>query len=112
MGNQLKFLNYEFGDKVQTGKYRSENIYFIIGQFHEDVHYPNLSVFCFMYLTVSSSGTVTYSDVRTFLKKQPNIMIQYKSIVMLNGTLAITGNHLIYARKTFAEELNPMYVSI
>ena len=65
-----------------------------------------------MYLIVSSAGIVAYSEVRTFLKKQPSIMTRYKSIATLNGTLAVTGNHLIYARKTFAKELSPMYVSI
>ena len=68
-------------------------------------------VILFCVLLVSSVGTVTYSEVRTFLKKQPNIMTQYMSILTMNATLAVTGNHLIYSRKTYAEELIPRHVT-
>ena len=61
-----------------------------------------------LYSVVSSTGTVTYSEVTAFLKKQPNKMTQCKSIVTVNGTLTLTGNHLVYARKSFADQFNPM----
>ena len=41
---------------------------------------------------MSSTGIVTYSKVRAFLKKQSNIMAQYKSIVTMNEILTVTGN--------------------
>ena len=57
-----------------------------------------LIVFHFLFLLVSVSGTVTYSEVRTYLKKQPDVIIKYKSISFWNKTVLLTGNHLVYAR--------------
>ena len=51
-----------------------------------------------------------YSEVRTFLKKQPNIFTYYKTIVTLNAVLTLTENHLVYGRKSFADQFNPMQV--
>ena len=59
--------------------------------------------------TVSPTGEVTYSEVIAFLKKQPNMITQYKSITTIcNKTLALTGNHLVYARKGFASQFDMM----
>ena len=58
--------------------------------------------------TVSSSGVLMYSKVRSFLKKQPNIMTQYKSIKTVNTTVMLSGNHLIYAKEHFAKQFDPM----
>ena len=59
-------------------------------------------------LIVSSTGELTFSEVTTFLKKQRDIVMLYKSIVSVNETLSLTGNHLVYARKTFDHRFNPM----
>ena len=57
---------------------------------------------------VSSSGVITYSKVTAFLKKQPRVIRQYKSIATVNETLTLSGNHLIFARKTTADVFNTM----
>ena len=60
-------------------------------------------------LIVSSSGSVTYSELVAFLAKLPNVISQYKSISILgNETLILTGNHLVYAKKGSADQFNPM----
>ena len=38
-------------------------------------------------IAVSSSGTVKYSAVKAFLKKKPNMVAEYKSIVTLKLSL-------------------------
>ena len=55
-----------------------------------------------IFYEVSQSDVVIYSEVTAFLKKQPNIMTQYKSIHTGNSTLTLTENHLVYGRKHFA----------
>ena len=72
------------------------------------VIFHTLVCICCFFDIVSSAGIVTYSEVTSFLKKQPNIMTEYKSITTLNGTITLTGNHLVYARKVFADQFNPM----
>ena len=59
-------------------------------------------------LVVSSTGTITYSEVTGFIKKWPNQMTQYKSTATVNETITLTGNHLVYARKYFAEQFYTM----
>ena len=59
--------------------------------------------------TVSLAGAVTYSKVTTFLKRQPNMITQCKSITTFNNkTLILTANHLVYARKCAADQFNVM----
>ena len=61
-----------------------------------------------MYL-VSPDGGVKYSEIRTFMKKQPVAMTVYKSIkTSLNYTISLTGEHLIHARKSGTDKFNPM----
>ena len=60
------------------------------------------------FYTVSSTGTVTYSEVRAFLEKESDIMMKCKSISTVNETLILTGNHLVFAREKFASKFNPM----
>ena len=43
-------------------------------------------------------------------KKWPNIMTQYKSITIANGTISQTANHLVYARRNIVDQFNPMLV--
>ena len=59
-------------------------------------------------LVVSSTGTITYNEVTAFLKRQPNILMLYKSIATTKETIILTGNHLIYARKTLDDQFNSM----
>ena len=59
-------------------------------------------------LVVSSTETITYTEVTAFLKRQPNILTQCKSIATMKETIILTGNHLIYARKTLDDQFNPM----
>ena len=65
--------------------------------------------FCVISYIVSSSGVLIYSEVKTFLKTQSDVIINYNSITTsLNETLIVTGNHLIYARRCFNDKFNPM----
>ena len=72
-----------------------------------DCHILKL-LYLFNYDTVSSNGTITHIKITAFLKKQPNLITNYKSIETGNKTLILTGNHLIFARKGFADFFNPM----
>ena len=64
--------------------------------------------FLLLFHTVSSTGAIIYSEIRAFLEKQPNKMTYFKSIATVNETFFMTGNHLIFARETFAAQFNPM----
>ena len=58
---------------------------------------------------VSTNGTITYSEVRTFLEKQTDVIVEFKSITTyLDQTLTLTGNHLVYARKASNAKFNPV----
>ena len=57
---------------------------------------------------VSSTGQRIYSEVKAFLQKEPNIIVQCKSISTVNETLTLTENHLVYARKSFSDHFHPM----
>ena len=60
-------------------------------------------------IPVSPSGRLTYSKVSTFLKKQYETINMYKSIKTSgNKTISLSGNHLIYGRKTAVGKFNPM----
>ena len=58
--------------------------------------------------TASSTGVITYSKVRSFLKNQQNTITQYQAIETVNKTVMLTGNHLIFARKYFAKKFDLM----
>ena len=53
-------------------------------------------------------GLLKYSDVRTFIKKQPTIMAMYKSISTSLKDIRISGNHLIFARKNTNGNFHPV----
>ena len=59
---------------------------------------------------VSSSGIVTYSEVKTFLKKKPDMVLGFKSISFWNETLTLTGNYLLYAKENSVDKFHPMQV--
>ena len=62
----------------------------------------------FSFDAVTSTGSVTYSEITAFIKKEPNLITHYKTITTANETLTLTGNHLIYARRSFGCQFNPM----
>ena len=58
---------------------------------------------------MSWNSDVVFSEVRIFLKKQYTGINMYTSIKTFdNYTISMTGNHLIYARKSGTESFNPM----
>ena len=58
---------------------------------------------------VSSSGNVVFNEVKTFMKKQPEVMAIYMSVTTsLNTTIGVSGNHLIYTRKSSSDKFYPM----
>ena len=62
-----------------------------------------------LYEIVSATGRMTYSKVRTFLKKDPLAMVRYKSITTSsNESLTLSGDHLVFSRKSDNDEFNPM----
>ena len=65
-------------------------------------------MFCCFY-TVSSMGKVIYSEVITFLQKDPNTIEKYTSITTLcNKSLRLSRNHLVYTRRYSSDEFNAM----
>ena len=72
----------------------------------------NIAQICILFIvlyTVSSIGKVTYSEVITFLQSEPIMVAKYMSITTsCNKSLALSGNHLVYARKYSTDELNTM----
>ena len=59
--------------------------------------------------TVSSSGEITYSEVKMFLKQKPDVIMKYKSLRTLqNKTITLTGNHLLHARKRSSDMFFPL----
>ena len=74
-------------------------------------HLTNLKSKCIsitmllVYYAVSSTGSVTYSEVKTFLEKDPTVVKQYQAITTLcNESLILSGNHNVFARKYSSEE--------
>ena len=60
------------------------------------------------YFTIVSDGTVIYSEVKAFLKKQENVITQYKSITTMNKTLTLSADHQVYVRKRLDDKFYPM----
>ena len=62
-----------------------------------------------MFNIVTTGGRIIYSEVRTFMKKQADMILKFKSITTYpDKILTLTGNHLVYARKTYNDNFNPM----
>ena len=58
---------------------------------------------------VTASGSVKYSSVKAFLKKQSDVIMNYKSIAtFLNKSISLSGNHLVYARKHDSDKFHVM----
>ena len=59
--------------------------------------------------TVSHSGNIVYSEIRGFMKKQHTGIVMYKTLTTSkNKTIQLSGDHLIYARKTSLNKYHPM----
>ena len=70
-------------------------------------------IFLWFWCIVSSSGWLAYSEVKMFLKKQPAIITEYKSITTsANTTIRLSKNHLIYTKKYCNDKFEPMYVCL
>ena len=62
-----------------------------------------------MFNLVPTDGSVMYSVVRTFIRKQHTGTTTYKTIrTSLNYTISLTGNHLIYVRAPGSDKFKAM----
>ena len=56
-----------------------------------------------------SNSEMEYGELRTFLKRQSDVIMKYKSITTsMNQTLSLSANHLIYARQNCHERFTPV----
>ena len=63
----------------------------------------------YVYYVVSTTGGFKYSEVVTFLKKDPTTITKYQLIrTLYNESIILSGNHLMYGRKLGSDEFNPM----
>ena len=63
----------------------------------------------FSFHTGNSHGSLTYSEIKVFMKRQPTDITMYKSITTSsNQTINISGNHIIYRRKSATDKFNPV----
>ena len=77
----------------------------------EGIHYTklHLNIFLLYWHTVTSDGNIIYSEVKEFLHKLPTVNSFYKSITTSkNETINLSGKHLIYSIKNYAEKFSPM----
>ena len=68
---------------------------------------PDLLDFSFIFL-VSPGGSLTYSKVTAFVKKDHVMANMYKSITTSKNNISLTRGHLIYARKNSNGKFSPM----
>ena len=62
-----------------------------------------------MFYTVSTDGNVIFSEVRTFLHEDHMATSLYVALIASsNKTIYLTGNHLIYARRSGSDKFNKM----
>ena len=67
----------------------------------------NIMLICFQ--TVSSTGNVIFSEVKTFLMRQTSVISMYKSLTTSrNDTIILSDTHLLYAIKSSDEKFHPM----
>ena len=61
------------------------------------------------HVLVTSGGVVTYSQIRTFLKKEQDVNAVYLSIITSESNIInLSENHLIYARKRCVDKFIPV----
>ena len=76
---------------------------------HHIVSISILHIKLYFYCTVSSTGHLTYSEVKMFLEKCPKTILKYQSVIThSNDTLSLSQNHLVYARKYNSDQFIPM----
>ena len=52
---------------------------------------------------------MTYSEVMTFIKNDPTVMVKYKSVTtMTNESLLLSEDHLVYVMESGSNAFNPM----
>ena len=58
---------------------------------------------------VSPDGTITHSQVLTFMKKQPKTITMYNEITTSgDNSIILSGDHVMYARKSDKEKFMAM----
>ena len=61
--------------------------------------------FGFFFYLVSPDGTLVFSEVKIFLEKIYTVTSSYKLITTSRkNTLYLTGNHLIYTKKSYTDK--------
>ena len=108
------FLNFEFHfidscKIISNGTQAfSDNVCFLCFlMYHrqELIRFSEKLVDFFNIYAVSSDGAVRYSDVRAFLDKDKTTIGLYISIkTVVNNTIALTPNHLVYVNKIFNDQ--------
>ena len=73
------------------------------------LHMKTIIFLAFVFSIVTLSGRVKHSEVKMFLKRQPDVIRKYKSITtVMNSTLTLSENHLVFARKYYSDKFYPM----
>ena len=69
------------------------------------------SWFYAIWFPVSPCSRITYSEVEAFLEKQYTMITMYKSITTSQfKKISLTGSHLIFTKKEYADQFDPMQV--
>ena len=131
-GKKVTMSELQVGDTVQAGigkhifipkcyllllSVKHQTILDIIGYleycFLFVIIYSKILLGCLHFMKlVLPSGSVSYSQVTSFMKKQQVITRMYISITTSwNNTLSLSGNHLIYTRKSYMEKFMPMWAT-
>ena len=112
---------FSINDQGQTGKWKwIDNIRTTNWRFCQNRYLFKLlemtykKIRCFLhiyfpYITVTPYGGVTYSEVKIFLVKQPDVVTEYRTITTSsNRTISLSGNHLIYTHESGSDKFLPM----
>ena len=63
----------------------------------------------YLFGVVSLTGNIMYSEVRTFLHMEPELITKYKAITTFNNeSITLSGNHLVYAREMYTDRFIPL----
>ena len=109
-GNLVEMSEIQIGDHVQIGirsellwKTERRNLKYLSLAFQ----FPSKTTYIFN--IVSLCDGITYNEVKAFLKKQPDAIMEYKRISVLgNKTVSLSGNHLIYSRTSYSDRFLSM----
>ena len=78
---------------------------------HQSLHLAVIfySLYILGFHIVSSTGSLIYTEVTAFLKRQLNMITNYKSITTSSHkSLTLSADHLMYARKFHNVQFNPL----